>query len=168
MKCNDMRGPQRPQGTQQMTGERKKGPVYRAFNELFGFLSVTSNPYAVVRKAFNTLDEIGAFERVGRTNASLDVDALIADKLTIAGMSKEELEMMDEYTEAARKGESRVCLFCKSVNVVDSSVAFSERNMTQLVTCQDCNGSWSDVYTLQGVLIESRPEVVPANVPGGM
>lgn len=168
MRHGDTRGSQRVSGPRPMIGERRKNPAYRAFNELFGFLSVTSNPYAVVRKVFNTLDEIGAFEKIGRTNASLDVDALIADKLTIAGMSREELEMVDDYTKAARQGEPRVCLFCKSVNVVESSVTFSERSMTQLVTCQDCNGSWSDVYTLQGVLIESRPEVVPTNGPGGM
>jgi len=145
--------------------KRDKNPVYKAFDELFRFLSVTSNPYAVLRKVFNVLDEIGAFEKVGRGGASIDVDALIRDKLNASSMTEEDLGMMDDYVETAAKGEPRVCLFCKSVNIVPSSINVTTRGMIQYVTCEDCNGAWNDVYSLQGVLIESRPEVTPGG-PG--
>lgn len=140
--------------------------VYRLFNELYGFASVTNNPRAIVIKVYDLFNELEVFGREGAAKAYNDMQALLFDKLMAAGMDESDLPMVDEYVENAVKGEKRLCLFCRSENVIQSSINVTGRNTIQHMVCEDCKGTWNDVFTLQGVLIESRPENNPEANPG--
>jgi transposase-like protein len=62
-------------------------------------------------------------------------------------------------TDAAyvKKGGS-CCPWCRSTNISGEGVDVHEGGATQECTCEDCNASWYDHYTLQGYQTINGPQ----------
>lgn len=124
-------------------------------------VDLAPNPRYIVRKVFDLFSEIGAF-RDDMPGAQQAVNTLLNDKL--GDLVESDAALVGEYlaeNQEAGGGKLRTCLFCKSTNVVGSSVHCPGRTVTQYMVCNDCQGAWTDIYSLKGVLIESRPETTP-------
>lgn len=62
------------------------------------------------------------------------------------------MKITDEQKEKYLAGLGNHCPFCEGGDIVGDNALFDSGYVSQMMFCNDCSGSWEDVYTLTDVV----------------